>query len=81
MTQCALLEPNAVSPLSDTNDNFLNFVATLINQIRLLSYLLFICFRTRLFIDALWSPTGKGLTSWLSLVVSNCEVINFPLVS
>ena len=22
---------------------------------------------------ALWSPVGKGLTSWLSFVVSNCE--------
>ena len=34
-----------------------------------------------LFIDALWSPAGKGLTSWLSLVMSNCEVVTFPLVS
>ena len=25
-------------------------------------------------IDALWSPE-KGLTSWLSLVMSNCEVV------
>ena len=24
------------------------------------------------FICALWSPAGKGLTSWLSFVVSNC---------
>ena len=38
-------------------------------------------FRTRLFIDALWSPAGKGLTSWLSFVMSNCEVVFFPLVS
>ena len=35
----------------------------------------------RLFICALWSPVGKGLTSWLSLVVSNCEFVTFPLVS
>ena len=34
----------------------------------------------RLFICALWSPAGKGLTSWLSFVVSNCEFITFPLV-
>ena len=27
-----------------------------------------------LFIDALWSPAGKGLTSWLSFVMSNCEL-------
>ena len=27
------------------------------------------------------SPAGKGLTSWLSFVMSNCEVVTFPLVS
>ena len=32
------------------------------------------CFRARLFIAALWSPAGKGLTSWLSFAMSNCEV-------
>ena len=35
----------------------------------------------RLFICALWSPAGKGLTSWLSFVVSNCEFVTFPLVN
>ena len=30
-----------------------------------------------LFICALWSPAGKGLTSWLSFVVSNCEFVTF----
>ena len=34
----------------------------------------------RLFVDALWSPAGKGLTSWLSFVMSNCDVVAFPLV-
>ena len=34
-----------------------------------------------LFIDALWSPAGKGLTSWLLFVMSYCEVVTFPLVS
>ena len=38
-------------------------------------------FYARLFICALWSPAGKGLTSWLSFVVSNCEFVTFPLVS
>ena len=28
----------------------------------------------------LWSPAGKGLTSWLSFVVSNCEFVTFPLI-
>ena len=39
------------------------------------------CLCTRLFICALWSPAGKGLTSWLSFVVSYCEFVTFPLVS
>ena len=30
---------------------------------------------------ALWSPAGKGLTSLLLFVVSNCEFVTFPLVS
>ena len=30
---------------------------------------------------ALKSPAGKGLTSWLLFVMSNCEVVIFPLVS
>ena len=42
-------------------------------------FLLYFC--ERLFIDALWSPAGKGLTSWLSFVMSNYEVVIFPLVS
>ena len=35
----------------------------------------------RLFICALWSPAEKGLTSWLSSLVYNCEFVTFPLVS
>ena len=35
----------------------------------------------RLFVYALWLPAGKGLTSWLSFVMSNCDVFTFPLVS
>ena len=30
---------------------------------------------------ASWSPAGKGLTFWLSFVVSNCKFVTFPLVS
>ena len=41
---------------------------------------LLIYFRARLFSDTLWSPTGKGLASWLSFVMSNFEVVTFPLV-
>ena len=43
------------------------------------SVLCLLCLCVRLSIDALWSPTGKRLTSWLSLVMS--EVVTFQLVS
>ena len=42
--------------------------------------LVFAMFCARLFICALWSPAGKGLTSWLSFVVSTVS-FTFPLVS
>ena len=45
------------------------------------SVLCLLCLCARLFLCALWSPAGKGLTSWLSLDVSNCEFDAFPLVS
>ena len=34
----------------------------------------------RLFIVASWSPAGKGLTSWLSFVMSYCQFVTmyFP---
>ena len=43
--------------------------------------LIHVCLCARLFICALWSLAGKGLTSWLSFMVSYCEFVNFPLVS
>ena len=33
----------------------------------------------RLFIAALWSPAGKGLTSWLSFVMFNCGFVTFKM--
>ena len=44
------------------------------------SVLCLLCLCARLFICALWSPAGKGLTSWLSFVESCCELVTFPLV-
>ena len=41
------------------------------------SVLFLLCLRPCLLIDALWSPGGKGLTFWLSFVMSNCEVVIF----
>ena len=45
-----------------------------------LSVLCLLCLCAGLFICALWSPAGKGLTSWLSFV-SYREFVTFPLVS
>ena len=32
-------------------------------------------------IDALWSPAGRGMASWLSFVMSDFEIVTFTLVS
>ena len=45
------------------------------------SALCLLCLCAHLFICALRSPAGKGLTSWLSFVVYDCEFVTFPLVS
>ena len=42
--------------------------------------LVLLCFHAHLFVDALWSPAGKGLASWLSFVMSNCDVVTYLLV-
>ena len=43
-------------------------------------YVLFLlCFCARLFINALWSPAKKGLTSW-PFVMSNYEIVTFSFV-
>ena len=28
-----------------------------------------------MFVDAFWSPAGKGLTSWLSFVMSHYDIV------
>ena len=33
---------------------------------------------SRLYIAALWSPAGKGLTSWLLFVMFNCIFVTVP---
>ena len=45
------------------------------------SVLCLLCLCARLFICALWSPAGKGLTSWFSFMVSGCEFVTFLLLS
>ena len=44
-------------------------------------FLCLLCLCARLFICVLCSPAWKGLTSWLSFIMSNCEFVTFPLVS
>ena len=46
-----------------------------------ISVLYFLCFHALLFMCVLWSPAGKGQTSWFSFVASNCEFVTFPLLS
>ena len=50
-------------------------------DIYVFSVLCLLCLCAHLFICALWSPAGKGLTAWISFVVSNCKFVTFPLVS
>ena len=45
------------------------------------SVLCLLCLCARLFICALWSPAGKGLTSWLFVCGVYFEFVTFPLVS
>ena len=43
--------------------------------------LFLLCICVRLFIDDLQSAAGNGLTSWPLFVMSNYEIVTFPLVS
>ena len=50
---------------------FLPFCGTsFVDLLCFCSVLCLLCLCARLFICALWSPAGKGLTSWLSFVVA-----------
>ena len=50
-------------------------VSILLWIIYVIYVLCLLCLRTRLFIDALWSPAWKGLTSWLLFVMCH-----FPML-
>ena len=45
------------------------------------SVLCLLCLCARLFICAVWSSAEKGMSTWLTFVVYNCEFVTFPLVS
>ena len=58
-----------------------NIILLFRNEFYVFPVLRLLCLCARLFICAFWSPAGKGLTSWHSFVVSNCEFVTFQLVS
>ena len=39
-----------------------------------------VCHASRPFIAALWSPAGKGQTSWLSFVMFHCVFVTSDVV-
>ena len=45
---------------------------------RLCCLLLVFVVLSRLFVAALWSAAGRGLTSWLLFVMFNCVFVTFP---
>ena len=56
-------------------------IGLVVGSFMFFSVLCLLCLCERMFICALWSPAGKGLTSWLSFVMSNCKFVTFLLVS
>ena len=52
------------------------------NHLFFVDHLCCLCFvfvmLSRLLIAAFWSPTGKGLTSWVLFVMFNCAFVTFP---
>ena len=48
-------------------------------SIYVISVLFLLCFRADQFMDALWSPAGKGLTFLALVCDSNFKIVTFPL--
>ena len=71
-----LFEPSSKMFFTDRSKAML-----LLRIIYVISVLFLLCFHVHLFIDALQSPAGKGLTSWISFMIFSFEVITFTLVS
>ena len=46
-----------------------------------LCYFCLVLLYFHVFVDVMWSPAGKGLSSLFSFVMSDCDVVTFPLVS
>ena len=60
--------------LSPTVKYFTDHSKAFVDLLCFCSVLCLLCLCARLFICALWSPAGKGLTSWLSFVVSTVSL-------
>ena len=66
---------NIFSHISMVNHHTTVFLDRLLcGSFMFLFCLVFAMFCARLFICASWSPAGKGLTSWLSFVVSSVSL-------
>ena len=65
--------PNGI-PHSYQLDEAITFLVLFMYLLCFCSVLCLLCLCARLFICALWSPAGKGLTSWLSFVVSTVSL-------
>ena len=70
------LAPHSMESLSLNSFVWLEHLAMLLTCI-IYVCLVFVMF-SRLFIAALRSPAGKGLTSWLLFVMFNCVFVTFP---
>ena len=75
MTSCMITQSHKIVLLTVQDG------ASFVDHLNMFFCHVFVMFCALLFIDALWSPAGKGVTSWLSFVMYNCEVVIFPLVS
>ena len=72
---------NVITLSSKNHFNFLTFKGTSFVDRLCCFCLFFVLLSGTSVIGAVWSPAGKGLTSWLLSVMSNCQVVFFPLVS
>ena len=76
-----IVNPEDMCSYSDNNPSDSSHFSVLLSwSSYVISVLLLLCFRARLFIVALWSPAGKELTAWLSFAMSS-GVLTFPFVS
>ena len=86
LVDIATSQSEVSAPLNQFKPSSKIFLLTVQGSASFVDYLCYFClvllgFHARRFVDALWSSVGKGLTSWLSFVMSNCDIVTFPLAS